>query len=116
MIGENSYEIMTKKRGWIHAFYLETPRRGSVNIENTEKLVEPLLDRVWTKNVENDYFNALAIHGGLQCQDIVILRAYAKYLRQIGLPFSQSLIEECLCQTPSMARRLVKLFYVLFKI
>lgn len=115
VVGENSYEMMTKERGWIQAFYLETPHHGSVNIENTEKLVEPLLDRVWSKNVENDYFNALAIHAGLPCQDIVILRAYAKYLRQIGLPFSQALIEDCLFQTPSIPRRLVRLFHILFE-
>lgn len=115
VIGENSYELLTETKGYIHAFYMETPNQGGVNIKATEALVEPMLDLVWKGEVENDGFNALAIHGGLPCRDIVILRAYAKYLRQLGLPFSQDLIEDCLVQTPRIARRLIKLFYVLFK-
>jgi len=115
VIGENSYELLTETKGHIHAFYLETPGQDHVNVKTTEVLVEPLLDLVWKGEVENDGFNALAIHGGLPCRDIVILRAYAKYLRQLGLPFSQDLIEGCLIQAPQIARRLVRLFYVLFE-
>lgn len=115
VIGENSYELMTKDRGWIHAFYLETPNHGHVNIAKTEVLIEPLLDWVWKGEVENDSFNALAIHAGLAGHDIVILRAYAKFLRQLGVPFSQNLFETTLFETPRLARRLVKLFYVMFQ-
>jgi len=115
VIGENSYELLTESKGYIHAFYLETPGHDSVNVKTTEILVEPLLDLVWRGEVENDGFNALAIHGGLPCRDIVILRAYAKYLRQLGLPFAQDLVEDCLIQTPRIARRLIRLFYVLFE-
>ncbi|MEE8294545.1 MAG: hypothetical protein V3R64_02430, partial [Sphingomonadales bacterium] len=65
VISENSYELLTESGARIHAFYLETPTRGHVNIGKTEDLVEPLLDQVWKHEVENDYFNALAIHAGL---------------------------------------------------
>ena len=42
------------------------------------------------------------------------LRAYAKYLRQIGLTFSQSYVEETLAAHPAIAKRLVELFTARF--
>ncbi|MEE8294487.1 MAG: NAD-glutamate dehydrogenase domain-containing protein, partial [Sphingomonadales bacterium] len=115
VISENSYELLTESGARIHAFYLETPTRGHVNIGKTEDLVEPLLDQVWKHEVENDYFNALAIHAGLPAEEIVVLRAYAKYLRQLGISYSQALIEQTLFQNPKLPRRLMRLFQVLFE-
>jgi len=115
VISENSYELLTESGARIHAFYLETPTRGHINIGKTEELVEPLLDKVWKHEVENDYFNALAIHAGLPAEEIVVLRAYAKYLRQLGISYSQALIEQTLFQNPKLPRRLMRLFQVLFK-
>ena len=44
----------------------------------------------------------------------MLLRAYAKYLRQAGFPYSQSYIESVLNEHPSTARSLVALFEALF--
>lgn len=115
VISENSYELLTEAGARIHAFYLETPTLGSVNIKRTEELVEPLLEKVWRGELENDFFNALAIHAGLPSEDILVLRAYAKYLRQLGISYSQALIEQTLFQNPKLPRRLMKLFHVLFE-
>jgi glutamate dehydrogenase len=43
---------------------------------------------------ENDGFNRLVLAAGLDAADIVVLRAYCKYILQLGSPFSQSYIEE----------------------
>lgn len=115
VISENSYELLTEAGARIHAFYLETPNLGSIKIKKTEELVEPLLEKVWKREIENDYFNALAIHAGLPAQDIVVLRAYAKYLGQLGISYSQALIEQTMFQNPRLPRRLMKLFHVLFE-
>src|SRR6201998_1193666 len=45
---------------------------------------------------------------------VVILRAYAKYLRQAGFPYSQSHIETVINDHPQTARALVGLFEALF--
>jgi len=44
----------------------------------------------------------------------VLIRAYAKYLRQAGFPYSQSHIESVLNEHPSTVRSLVVLFEALF--
>ncbi|MHC9297557.1 hypothetical protein ACRCUN_34315, partial [Mycobacterium sp. LTG2003] len=47
-------------------------------------------------------------------QQVVILRAYAKYLRQAGFAYSQSHIESVLNDNPHTSRSLVELFEALF--
>jgi len=115
VIAENAYELLGERSGYIHAFTLETASGQAVDLAKAEPLVEPLLAQVWQGEVENDGFNALALYAEIPCPDIVILRAYAKYLRQVGLPFSQNYIEACLVANAPVARRLVRLFYALFE-
>ena len=45
---------------------------------------------------------------------LTVLRAYAKYLRQIGLAFSQRYVEETLAAHPDIAKQLVELFVARF--
>ena len=47
-------------------------------------------------------------------QQVVILRTYAKYLRQAGFPYSQAHIEGVLNGNPRTARSLVELFEAMF--
>ena len=47
-------------------------------------------------------------------REVVILRAYAKYLRQAGVAFSQTYIEETLAANPEIAGNLVALFRARF--
>ena len=54
------------------------------------------------------------MRAGLTWQQVVLLRAYAKYLRQAGFPYSQSHIESVLNEHPDTARSLVALFEALF--
>ncbi len=69
---------------------------------------------IWQGRVEIDRFNELVMRAGLIWQQVVLLRAYAKYLRQVGFPYSQSYIESVLNEHPSTARSLVALFEALF--
>lgn len=69
---------------------------------------------IWQGRVEVDRFNELVMRAGLTWQQAVILRVYAKYLRQAGFPYSQSYIESVVNEHPSTARSLVALFEALF--
>lgn len=60
--------------------------------------------------VESDGFNRLVLLAGLTGRQVEVLRGYAKYLRQIGFPFSQSYIEAALARHPHIAADLVALF------
>ena len=65
---------------------------------------------VWAGVIDNDGFNRLVLRARLDAYEILVLRAYARYLRQIGLTYSQSYVEDCLAGHPDMARALVGLF------
>jgi glutamate dehydrogenase len=69
---------------------------------------------IWQGRVEIDRFNELVMRANLTWQQVVLLRAYAKYLRQANFPYSQSHIEAVLNEHPSTARSLVILFEALF--
>ena len=51
---------------------------------------------VWTGAAENDGFNSLVLRAGLDWRQAMVLRAYAKYLRQAGSTFSQDYMEDTL--------------------
>ena len=69
---------------------------------------------IWHGRVEIDRFNELVLRAGLTWQQVVVLRTYAKYLRQAGFPYSQSHIETVINGNAGTARSLVELFEALF--
>src|SRR6476661_1139233 len=69
---------------------------------------------IWHGRAEIDRFNELVLRAHLTWQQVVILRTYAKYLRQAGFPYSQAHIEAVLNGNPGTARSLVELFEAMF--
>ncbi|OBK34063.1 NAD-glutamate dehydrogenase [Mycobacterium sp. 1245111.1] len=69
---------------------------------------------IWESRAEIDRFNELVMRAGLNWQQVVLIRAYAKYLRQAGFAYSQSHIESVVNENPDTARALVALFEALF--
>jgi glutamate dehydrogenase len=64
--------------------------------------------------VESDGLNRLVTVAGLSAGQVAVIRAYAKYLRQIGFSFSQSYIEDTLSRLAPVARYLTELFEARF--
>ena len=60
--------------------------------------------------VEVDGLNRLVVLVGLTARQVEVLRAYVRYLRQIGFPFGQQYIEQTLCRHASISALLVGLF------
>jgi glutamate dehydrogenase len=65
--------------------------------------------------VESDGFNRLVIDAALTGREVAVLRGYARYLRQTGLPFSQSYVESTLAKHPNIASLLIQLFQRRFR-
>ena len=74
-----------------------------------EKFQEAFI-RVWRGDAENDAFNRLVLGAELEWHEIVVLRAYCKYLRQIGVNLSEDFVAQTLANNPSVARLLIELF------
>jgi glutamate dehydrogenase len=82
--------------------------------EATARRFADAVTAIWESRVEIDRFNELVMRADLTWQQVVLLRSYAKYLRQAGFPYSQSHIESVVNENPRTARSLVTLFEALF--
>ncbi len=114
VISEHAYELERADGGCIHDFHLMRRGRGAIDLEDAKVRIERLMGDVWSGVVEDDRFNGLVIAAGLASEEIVILRAYGRFLRQLGLPFGQVYVAECLLENASIAADLVALFKLRF--
>ncbi len=69
---------------------------------------------VWNGRSESDGFNALVLAAGLNWRQAMVLRAYARHMRQGGTPFAQDSIEDALRTNVDITRMLVGLFEARF--
>ena len=69
---------------------------------------------IWSGEAEDDGFNALVAAGDIQWRLVSVLRAYARYLRQGGLTFSQIYIEQALVNNVDIAKLLSRRFEIRF--
>ncbi|MDR0378751.1 MAG: NAD-glutamate dehydrogenase [Candidatus Accumulibacter sp.] len=99
---------------YIADFAVQLPSPEALDDEDTRGAFVELLGRLLHNEAENDGFNRLTLLAGLDVSRINILRAYARYLRQAGLPFSQVYIERCLSSHPRIARLLSDFFQARF--
>ena len=116
VISERPYELTWPEGGsaWIQDFELEHRDRLQIDIGGVEGAFRDALSATWTGEVENDGFNRLLLGAGLLVREIVVVRAYCRYLLQTGVPFSQAYMERTLSANPAVARNLVRLFETRF--
>jgi glutamate dehydrogenase len=119
VVDEHPYEFVAAEPFWIYDFGLRRESAGvtgRVKIEPEPELIavaeqiEGALAALWRGQVEDDNFNALVLDAGLSWRQVVVLRAYSRYLRQTGTRFSQNYISQALRDNPVIARQLVRLF------
>jgi glutamate dehydrogenase len=99
---------------WIYDFGLRrggTTGSAAVPAPSAVKgLFEDALTALWRGQIEDDGFNALVLDAHQSWRQIMMLRAYAKYLRQAGTRFSQDYVERVLRSNTTVTRLLVRLF------
>ncbi len=116
VISERPYELSWPQggRAWIQDFELEHRDRLVVEIERIEHIFRDAFAATWSGAVENDGFNRLLLAAELDARQVVMLRAYCRYLLQTGVPFSQIYIERTLAANAMIARHVVRLFEARF--
>ena len=116
-IAELPYEIKPKGEKqsiWIHDFLLETPASISpVDLKNVKVNFEKAFVKTWYKELENDSLNRLVLAANTNWHEIMIMRAYVRYMKQIRIPFSRPYIENTLTENPKIGRMIVDLFKAL---
>ncbi|WEB42316.1 NAD-glutamate dehydrogenase [Streptomyces yunnanensis] len=93
---------------WIYDFGLRMP--AYVSGDDARERFQEAFTAVWTGAAESDDFNQLVLRAGLDWRQAMVLRAYAKYLRQAGSTFSQTYMEDTLSNNVHTTRLLVSLF------
>lgn len=76
----------------------------------TSELLREAFGAAVTGASESDSFDRLVLREGLHWRQVVILRSYAKYLRQVGNANSYGFISDTLLGNPAVAKSLVALF------
>ncbi|QKV94633.1 NAD-glutamate dehydrogenase [Streptomyces sp. NA02950] len=113
VVDERPYELRCadKTTAWIYDFGLRLPlREGEALADDARERFQNAFAAVWTGQAESDNFNQLVLGAGLDWRQAMVLRAYAKYLRQAGSTFSQAYMEDTLRNNVHTTRLLVSLF------
>ena len=98
---------------YIQDFHVEA-LTGAIDVEARAAAFTEAFARAWQGDAENDGFNRLVAAAGLGWRQVSMLRAYCKYLLQVGVPFSQAYVEDTLGRYPLLARLLVEVFEARF--
>jgi glutamate dehydrogenase len=115
LISERPYEVVSgDRRFWVQDFELEHPRGIRIDLEIDGPRFKTTFARVWAGDADNDGFNRLVLAADLTWREATVLRTYARWFGQLGLPLSQAYVEEALASHPAAAGHLLKLFVARF--
>ncbi|GHB27604.1 NAD-glutamate dehydrogenase [Salinicola rhizosphaerae] len=116
VISERPYRIATAQQTyWIHDFTFEY--RGLVGEVDLRDMRENFIDaftRIWVGDAENDAYNRLIIGAALNWRQVAVLRAYARYMKQLRIGLSQAYIANTLAAHAEITRGLAQLFELRF--
>jgi glutamate dehydrogenase len=109
---EYPYEIRRAdgQEAWVLDFGLALPAGEIAGEASLPERFEDGFRAAWAGECEVDDFNALIVRAGLTWKQAALIRAYSRYMRQIGTTFGQDYIEQVVAENSSITVLLVKLF------
>ena len=117
VISEMPYDMRPagdERRVWMHDFTMRTQDGSGIDLAEVKDAFHDAFAKVWHGEMDDDGYNKLVLCAGLSAREVVVLRAYSKYLKQARIPFSQDYMEQTLSKNPGIARTLVDLFSTRF--
>lgn len=114
VLDERSYTLHCPDGAIFHLYDLGLFYPESVDAEATIGLLQEAYQQVLIGRAESDVFSQLVLRLGLSIRDVTVLRAYAKYYRQLGSTNSYSFVADSLLANPEMALALVDYFQTRF--
>ncbi len=99
---------------WIDDFGMRVPGSEEIDVERLRSRFQETVSRTWRGDNDNDDFNRLVLRAGLDWRGVSVLRAYARYMKQGAITFSQTYIEQALATHATIAADLVALFKARF--
>jgi glutamate dehydrogenase len=79
--------------------------------DSTRALFEESFLKIWNGEAENDAFNFLTLGANMTWREVAIMRCFARYLRQLRIPYSHEMMAGALSSHPGIARDIFSLFF-----
>jgi glutamate dehydrogenase len=116
VLGEFPYRLRHRngREFWIHDFAFTYSEGLKLDIQQLNDTLQDAFVHIVNGDAENDAFNRLVLTAGLPWRDVALLRAYARYLKQIRLGFDLGYIASTLNNHTDIARELTRLFKTRF--
>lgn len=111
---ERPYAVTPSDGRSFHLYDLGVRLPEGVSAEAVAPLVEEAYRAVMHGRAESDPLQALITAQGFSWREVAVLRAYVRYLRQLGVPTAASFAAATLLRHPEVAAALVGLFHALF--
>jgi glutamate dehydrogenase len=114
--GERPYRLTLNngRKFWVLDFELRFAGTAELDIESAAVRYQDSFRQILDGNSENDGIDRLILTAGLDWRQVGVVRCYAKYLLQLGIPFSQNYMEDVLEDHPKVVRRLIRQFELQF--
>ncbi len=120
VIDERPYELALEndQRAFIYDFGVRVPGgaeavRTRWTFQARQRFMEAF-SASYVGDSESDGFNALVMGADLDWRDVSLLRSIGRYLRQVGITYSQSYFAQALSNNVDIARQLMQLFRIRF--
>ncbi|TGD74788.1 NAD-glutamate dehydrogenase [Mangrovimicrobium sediminis] len=116
VVSERPYGIRTSDGDayWVQEFSMLYCLSQEIDLEEVKDEFEDAFARIWFGEAESDSFNRLLIGTRLNWREIALLRAYARYLRQLNFPYSVEYIAETTADHLEITAQVVELFLTRF--
>ena len=114
VLDERPFEIETADQRDFFLYDLGLKYPAGVDPQATGQLLGESFGAAVTGAVESDSFDRLVLREGMHWRQVVVLRAYAKYMRQMGNTNSFEFISDTLLGNPDVTRALTGLFAARF--
>jgi glutamate dehydrogenase len=115
VIDERPYELARNdQRAFIYDFGVRVPGgaeavRTRWTLEARQRFMEAF-SASYNGDSESDGYNALVMRADLDWRDVSVLRSIGRYLRQVGITYSQTYFAQALSSNVDVARQLIQLF------
>jgi glutamate dehydrogenase len=116
VVTERPYGVRSRDREvyWVQEFSLIYSLSHNIAMDQVKDEFEDAFARIWFGEAESDSFNRLLIGTSLNWREIALLRAYARYLRQLRFPYSVEYIAETMANHLQITTSIVELFLTRF--
>ncbi|TFF22167.1 NAD-glutamate dehydrogenase [Jiella endophytica] len=117
VVSERTFRLARPDGDAVHLHDMDLVRAGGgkpIGLDDDGKALEDVFGAVWRGQIENDGFNALVLEAGLDFRKANVLRAYSRYLRQVGLAYSPDYLANALIRHAGITKALWQMFETAF--